>query len=87
MTYFKRFMAAFEGFSGAHGQTQISNERRAGKQKAKSFIVRKPLTEELIQEHLNGINGVGAEETTPNPSQDEKGHAEFNAASRRIAGA
>ena len=60
MTYFKRFMAAFEGFSGAHGQTQISNERRAGKQKAKSFIVRKPLTEELIQEHLKGTNGVGS---------------------------
>ena len=60
MTYLKRFMAAFEGFSAAHGQTQISNERRAGKQKAKSFIVRKPLTEELVEEHLKGSNGVGS---------------------------
>ena len=41
-------MAAFEGFSAAHGQTQISEERRAGKQKAKSFIVRQPLTLELL---------------------------------------
>ena len=50
-------MAAFEGFSAAHGQTQISNERRAGK-KANSFIVRKPLTIDLIRAHLNGTNGV-----------------------------
>lgn len=56
----QRFMAAFEGFSAAHGQTQISNERRAGKQKANSFIVRKPLTIELIRAHLNGTNGVGS---------------------------
>ena len=60
MTYLKRFMAAFEGFSAAHGQTQISNERRAGKQKAKSFIVRKPLTIELIEGHINGSHGVGS---------------------------
>ena len=34
MNQAERFMAAFEGFSTAHGQTQISDERRAGKQKA-----------------------------------------------------
>ena len=34
MNQAERFMAAFEGFSAAHGQTQISDERRAGKQKA-----------------------------------------------------
>ena len=34
--------------------------RRAGKQKAKSFIVRKPLTIELIRRTLNGHNGVGS---------------------------
>ncbi len=60
MTYDERFMAAFEGFSAAHGQTQISNERRAGKQKAKSYIVRKPLTLDLIRGHLDGRNGVGS---------------------------
>ena len=56
----ERFMAAFEGFSSAHGQTQISNERRAGKQKAKSYIVRKPLTLDLVLGHLEGRNGVGS---------------------------
>jgi hypothetical protein len=40
----EKFMVAFEGFSAAHGQTKISEERRAGKQKALSFIVRQPLT-------------------------------------------
>ena len=56
----ERFMAAFTGFSAAHGQTQISDERRAGKQKAKSRIVRQPLTLELINQHLEGKNGVGS---------------------------
>ncbi len=56
----EQFMAAFEGFGAAHGQTQISNERRAGKQKAKSYIVRKPLTLDLIRAHLEGQNGVGS---------------------------
>ena len=60
MSYLQRFMAAFEGFGAAHGQTQISNERRAGKQKAKSVIVRKPLTVELIAGHLKGEGGVGS---------------------------
>ena len=60
MSYLQRFMAAFEGFGAAHGQTQISNERRAGKQKAKSVIVRKPLTIELIAGHLKGEGGVGS---------------------------
>ena len=60
MNQAERFMAAFEGFSAAHGQTQISDERRAGKQKAKSFIVRKPLTLELIVAHLEGKGGVGS---------------------------
>lgn len=60
MNLAQRFMAAFEGFSAAHGQTQISEERRAGKQKAKSFIVRQPLTLELIEGHLAGAKGVGS---------------------------
>ena len=52
MNQAERFMAAFEGFSAAHGQTQISDERRAGKQKAKSIIVRKPLTLNLLSHTL-----------------------------------
>ena len=53
-------MVAFEGFGAAHGQTKISEERRAGKQKAHSFIVRKPLTLSLIESHINGFTGVGS---------------------------
>ena len=60
MNLAERFMAVFEGFSAAHGQTNISEERRAGKQKAKSFIVRQPLTLDHIQDHLKGTNGVGS---------------------------
>ena len=60
MNQAEKFMAAFTGFSAAHGQTQISDERRAGKQKAKSRIVRQPLTLDLIKHHLEGKNGVGS---------------------------
>ena len=56
----EKFMAAFDGFSGAHGQTQISEERRAGKQKANSRIVRQPLTLDLVKSHLGGARGVGS---------------------------
>ncbi len=60
MSFAERFMAAFAGFGAAHGRTDISEERRAGKQKAKSYVVRKPLTVQLVQDHLDGKTGVGA---------------------------
>ena len=60
MNQAERFMAAFEGFSTAHGQTKISDERRAGKQKAESRIIRAPLTIELVTSHLEGKMGVGS---------------------------
>jgi hypothetical protein len=56
----EELLLAFEGFDGAHGQTEVSNQRMNGKQKAKSFIVRNPLTLELMQGHIDGIKGVGA---------------------------
>ena len=56
----QRFMDAFEGFSEAHGETKISQERRQGKQAANSYIKRTPLTLELINGHLQGGLGVGA---------------------------
>ena len=56
----QRFMDAFEGFSEAHGETKISNERRQGKQAANSYIKRTPLTIELINGHLQGGLGVGS---------------------------
>ena len=60
MNLTEELLLAFEGFSGAHGQTEVSNQRMNGKQKAKSFIVRQPLTLELMQGHIDGRKGVGA---------------------------
>ena len=60
MNLAEELLKAFEGFSSAHGQTEVSNQRMNGKQKAKSFIVRQPLTLELIEGHINGKRGVGA---------------------------
>ena len=60
MNLTEELLHAFEGFSGAHGQTEVSNQRMNGKQKAKSFIVRQPLTLELMQGHIDGVKGVGA---------------------------
>ena len=60
MNLAEELLEAFIGFSTAHGQTEVSQERTAGKQKAKSFIVRNPLTLELIQGHIQGRKGVGA---------------------------
>ena len=53
-------MAVFEGSSTAYGQTKIGNQRRDGKTEAKSFIIKEPLREDLVQEHLEGLMGVGA---------------------------
>ena len=60
MNLTEELLLAFEGFDGAHGQTEVSNQRMNGKQKAKSFIVRNPLTLELMQGHVDGRNGVGS---------------------------
>ena len=55
-----RFWTAFEGSTKAHGQTTVGAKRRNGKTEAKSFIVKEPLTKELIEEHLQGKKGVGS---------------------------
>ena len=60
MNLAEELMKAFEGFRSAHGQTEVSTQRMAGKQKAKSYIVRNPLTLELMQRHIDGKQGVGA---------------------------
>ena len=60
MTLIDRFVEAFKGSDFAHGQTEIGNKRRNGKTEAKSFIVKQPLTKELIQDHLNGKRGIGS---------------------------
>jgi len=60
MTLAERFMAVFAGSEIAHGQTQVGRTKRNGKAEAKSFVVREPLTEERVQTHLDGGQGVGA---------------------------
>ena len=60
MNLSEELLKAFIGFSTAHGQTEVSQERTSGKQKAKSFIVRNPLTLQLMESHVKGIKGVGA---------------------------
>jgi hypothetical protein len=55
-----RFMSVFEGSEVAHGQTTVGKTSRLGKAEAKSFVVREPMTEERVQSHLNGGQGVGA---------------------------
>ena len=60
MNLAEELLKAFEGFRTAHGQTEVSTQRMAGKQKAKSYIVRNPLTLELVQRHIEGKQGVGA---------------------------
>jgi hypothetical protein len=56
----ERFISLFKGYSGAHGQTTVLDSQREGKKKAKSFIVREPLTLGLVREHLGGKRGVGS---------------------------
>ena len=61
MDYSNRFMALFDGFDGAHGQTKIGEDNYGiGKQKADSRIVRLPLTVDLVKDHLAGRLGVGS---------------------------
>ncbi len=60
MSLTDRFKAAFRGSDLAHGQTTIGKTRRNGKTDAKSYIVKQPLTRDLIEEHLKGTKGVGS---------------------------
>ena len=60
MSQTQRFMEAFRGSDAAHGQTHIGTKRKNGKTEAKSFVVREPLTEAKVEEHLSGKSGVGA---------------------------
>ena len=72
MNLTEELLLAFEGFDGAHGQTEVSNQRMNGKQKAKSFIVRNPLTLELMQGHVDGRKGVGSIPINAEKSQKHK---------------
>ena len=60
MSVITDFMNAFRGSEEAHGQTTVGAVGRNGKTEANSRVVREPLTEELVTNHLEGKHGVGA---------------------------
>ena len=60
MSLVLNFMNAFRGSEEAHGQTTVGAVGRNGKTEANSRVVREPLTEELVKNHLEGKHGVGA---------------------------
>ena len=45
----------FKGLESAYGQTKITNEIRSdGKAEVKSFTIKKPVTNQLWEEHIKG---------------------------------
>ena len=56
----KKFYDLFRCFSNAHGQTEIIDSKKHGKQMSKSYIVREPLSLDLVQQHLDGKKGIGS---------------------------
>lgn len=60
MSEARRLLAVFEGSSDGHGETTVGRVMRNGKTDAKSRVVREPLTEALVQAHLDGKQGVGS---------------------------
>ena len=52
----ERLKDIFKGLETAYGQTKKTSEIRAnGKQEVKSFTIKQPVTEELWQQHINGV--------------------------------
>jgi hypothetical protein len=60
MSAAKRMMALFEGSSEGHGKTTVGRVTRTGKTEANSRVIREPMTETLMQSHLDGAAGIGA---------------------------
>jgi hypothetical protein len=52
----EKFREIFSGLQSAYGQYQKGERGENGKQKGKAFIVRKPITDNLWEDHLNGID-------------------------------
>ena len=52
----EKFKEIFAGFQTAYGQYQKGERGENGKQKGKAFIVRKQVTDNLWEDHLNGID-------------------------------
>ena len=56
----KKFKNIFEGLDRAHGVTIVGESNGNGtKIKGKSFVKREPITNELWQKHLDGVDSLG----------------------------
>ena len=56
----EKFKNIFEGLDRAHGVTIVGESNGNGtKVKGKSFVKREPVTDELWQKHLDGIDSLG----------------------------
>ena len=51
----EKFKEIFEGLNIAYGQYQKGGHDENGKQKGRAFIVRKNVTDDLWENHLNGV--------------------------------
>ena len=52
----ERLQEIFKGLESAYGATKITNEIRAdGKNEVRSYTVKQPVTKELWEKHLNGV--------------------------------
>jgi len=60
MSQARRLLDAFYGSDVAHGRTIVGKQGRNGKVEAKSSVVREPLTEARMQEHIDGKVGIGS---------------------------
>mgnify|MGYP006969361943 FL=1 len=60
MSQAKRLLAAYVGATNAHGTTIVGRIGRNGKAESQSGVIREPLTEDLVQGHIDGKHGVGA---------------------------
>jgi hypothetical protein len=52
----EKFKEIFTGLQSAYGQYQKGERSETGKQKGKAFIIRKPITDNLWEDHLNGVD-------------------------------
>jgi hypothetical protein len=50
-----KFKNIFQGLTIAYGQYQKGENNGEGKQKGKAFIVRKNVTDDLWENHINGV--------------------------------
>jgi len=60
MSLAARLLLAFEGSKAAYGETTVGRIGRGGKAEAKSFVRRGQMTEDLVQAHIDGRQGVGS---------------------------